>query len=258
MNAPAPPAPTTNAPAGPALRASDIMTQPALAIDQAAPLIQAIRMMMRYRVSGLPVTDPAGRVVGILTEGDLLRRAETGTEPDRPGWLARLLFPGRDAELFVHSRARRVDEIMSSDVISVGPETPLRDVVVLMQQHRIKRLPVLQDGRLLGVVSRADIVGLLGRSLELPEPPATDATIRAAIEAQLQRQSWGPSASVTVGVEHGVVALDGCVFDIRVRDAAGVAAETTAGVTHVDNRIVCIEPYTGIITFDPANSQSTG
>lgn len=231
--------------------AADIMTQPVFAIDPAAPLLQAIRMMIDNKVSGLPVADAQGQVLGMLTEGDLLRRVETGTEGDKPGWLSAFLFPGRDAETFVKTHARRVDEVMTSGVIGVTPDTPLADVVALMLKNHIKRVPVLRDGRLLGMVSRADVVARLGEALATPVVSADDATLRQDILDAMDKEPWSPRVSITIDVTDGVASLDGCVFDIRVRDAAGVVAETTPGVRRVENRIVCIEPYSGMITYDP-------
>lgn len=232
--------------------AADVMTQPALAIDPQAPLAQAIRLMTEHKVSGLPVVEKSGAIVGIVTEGDLMRRVETQTTGDKSGWLASFFLPGRDAEKFMRSHGRRVEEVMATDVVTVTEDTPLDDVVRLMERHRIKRVPVVRERRLVGVVSRADLMRRVGEALSAPAPGSDDATIERAIRAAMKRETWAIGSQISIGVHDGVVDLDGCLFDLRERDALGVLAENVPGVKRVDNRIVCIEPVSGFVTFDPA------
>lgn len=233
--------------------AAEIMTHPVLAIDPSAPVSQAIRLMSQHHVSGLPVVERDGQLAGILTEGDLLRRVEIGTEGDAPGWLAALFRPGHQAAKFVLTRGRRVRDVMSWDVVSVPEDTSLADVVALMRRHGIKRIPVVRDGRLLGIVSRADLVRRVGEVLSADEAAsANDATIQREIVEAMGREPWVSTASINVAVREGVVELDGCVFDLRERDAMGVLAETVPGVKRVENRIACIELYSGAMVYDPA------
>ena len=230
---------------------ADIMTRQVLAIDPQTPLEQAIRLMTEHRVSGLPVVERNGELAGMLTEGDLLRRVETGTAAAPAGWFASFFRPGREAEKYVMSHARRVGEVMTGHVISVNEDTPLADAVTLMQSNHIKRLPVVRDGKLCGIISRADLVRQLGRSLEPSAVSSDDQAILTQLHAAMQRESWaGNLANITV--KDGVVELDGCLFDMRAREALGVLAENIPGVKRVENRIACIEPYTGMVTYDPS------
>ncbi len=233
--------------------AADIMTHPALAIDPDAPLAQAIRLMTAHRLSGLPVVAQDGQLVGMLTEGDLLRRVETGTEGERPGWLASFLMPGREASRYVRSHGRKVGEVMTSGVVSATEATSLPELVQLMQRHHVKRIPVVREGRLVGIVSRADLVRRIGEALSTEDVSADDATIQQAVLAAMEREPWVRGNRVSVAVHGGVVDLDGCLFDIRAREAVGVVAENVPGVKRVENRIVCIEPYMGMVTYDPAS-----
>jgi len=227
---------------------ADVMSRSVVAISPEAPLAQAIRLMIDRRVSGLPVIDAEGRAVGMLTEGDLLRRVETGTEGKAPGWFASFVFPGRQAELYVRTHGRRVSEIMTPNVMSVEENTPLADVVALMQRNRIKRLPVMRGERVVGIVSRADLVSVVGEALGAGAVTADDATIRQAILDGLAHESWMPKASsLTVAVENGIVQLDGCLADMRTCDAIGVLAENVAGVKRVENRLVYVTPLPGIV-----------
>jgi CBS domain-containing protein len=232
--------------------ASDIMTRAVLAVDPQTPIVQAITLMTTRHVSGLPVLRADGRIVGILTEGDLLRRVELGTAGAPAGWLASFLLPGRCAETYIQTHARRVGEVMTSDVITVSETTPLTEVAALMRRHRVRRLPVVRDGRLLGIVSRADLVRVVGDALASEPIDVSDSAIRVAILAAMDKEQWASARMISVMVQDGVAQLDGCIVDMRERQALEVLAETIPGVKQVENRIVCIEPYSGMVTFDPA------
>jgi CBS domain-containing protein len=232
--------------------AADIMKYPVLSVAPDAPLVQAIRLMTDHHISGLPVVTESGVLVGVVTEGDMLRRPETGTEGDKPGWLMGFLLPGREADNYIQTHGRRVGEVMTTDVITVPATSSLSDVVQLMRRHHVKRLPVMQDGRMVGIVSRADIVRQVGAALASAPNSADDAAILAAINAAVEKEPWAPGKMVSIAVKDGVVGLDGCLYDLRERDAIGVLAENAPGVKRVENRIVCIEPYTGMVTYDPA------
>ncbi len=235
------------------MRTADLMSHPAIAIDREAPLARAIELMIERKVSGLPVTEADGRVVGILTEGDLLRRVELGTAGEEPGWLKSFFSTGVVAEAFVKANGRKVGEVMTEGVEWVEEDTPLATAVALMQRRGVKRLPVLRASRLVGVLSRADVVRALGKALAgATEENADDAALGAAVHAALSAKPWSRHMPITVAVPGGgTVELDGCVYDMRVRDAIGVLVENTPGVRQVVNRIVCIEPYSGTVTFAP-------
>src|ERR1700680_4528492 len=134
--------PTTG---GGLMNASDVMTCNIVSVRRSAPIAEAIRLMLDNHVSGLPVLDNAGKVVGVVTEGDFLHRSETGTERHRPRWLEILMGPGRIAGEYVRTHGRKIGEVMTRDPVSVTPETPLKEIVALMERRRIKRVPVL-DG----------------------------------------------------------------------------------------------------------------
>lgn len=142
--------------------ARDVMTGGVVPVNSKSSLAQAVELMLKLKVSGLPVVDDRGELVGMITEGDLLRRAELGTERKRPRWLEFLRGPGALAEDYVKTHARRVDEVMTEGVYSVAEETPIADVVSLMNSRRIKRVPVVRDGLPVGIISRADLVRALG------------------------------------------------------------------------------------------------
>lgn len=146
------------------MNAGEVMSHNPIAVPAEAGLTEALRLMFDHRISGLPVVDSKAALVGILTEGDLLRRSELGTAGQRSRWLD-LLMTGRLASEYVRTNTRRVSEIMTHDVVSVAEDTPLPQVVRLMERHRIKRVPVMRDGALIGIVSRADLLHALHRLL---------------------------------------------------------------------------------------------
>ena len=140
------------------MNAADVMTRNILSVAPDSTIAEAVRTMLDNRISGLAVIDEAGRLVGILTEGDLLRRGETATERHRPRWLEILMGPGRLAEEYVRTHSRRIAEVMTRDPVSVAPDTPLKEIVGLMERHRIKRVPVLDGDAPVGILSRADLL----------------------------------------------------------------------------------------------------
>ncbi|MDE1147980.1 MAG: CBS domain-containing protein [Azospirillaceae bacterium] len=251
MTAPAPKIEPFN-PANPtAVR--QIMTPGVLTVHPGDRLVDALRLIVRNRISGVPVVeDEAGGqvVVGVLTEGDLLRRTETGTE--RPvGWWRRLFTaPGDQADHYSKVHGRRVDEVMTRDVVTVDIDDDIATAVALMDRHVVKRLPVLAHGRLAGVISRADIVRALLRALDgetqtLDDPPLLDSEIRYRLLAELSDKRWWADSRVEVAVKDGAVTLAGVVYDARVAQALRVAAENAPGVIAVHDDLVVAEGEPG-------------
>ncbi len=230
------------------MKVSDAMTQRPVSIEFDATLEEAARRMVHEGVSGLPVVDPDGQVVGVVTDGDLLRRAEIGTEKPRAGWFVALFEPGRMARDYVVSHARKVDEVMSRDVIAISPDAPLSEAVTLMEARQIKRLPVLDQGKLVGVIGRSD---LLRAFLQAVRPVASygasDAEVLRAVLARIAAQSWAPGANIETQVNGGVVRFRGTITDERHRLGLRVIAENCPGVKAVDDQLVWIEPLSGIV-----------
>ena len=175
------------------MKAGDIMTAGAATVRIDATVAHAARTMLEHRVSGLPVVDAAGKLAGIVTERDLLRRAEIGTEKHRPGWVELWLSPQASADEYVRARTRKVSDVMSTDVVTVGPETPLDEVISLMERKGFKRLPVVREGKIVGIISRANfLVALSHRIEENTAGPADDLAIRRSILGEIEAQLRGP------------------------------------------------------------------
>jgi CBS domain-containing protein len=240
------------------MKASDVMTCTILSVRPDATIAEAIRMMLDNRISGLPVVDEAGRLVGILTEGDLLRRGETGTERHRPRWLEILMGPGRLAEEYVRTHGRKIGEVMTRDPVCVSPDTPLKEVVQLMERRRIKRVPVLDGDVPVGILSRADLMrGLAGALAETPAAATSDEEIRERILAELASSAWVPRDGIAITVENGVVDLNGVILDEKERAALRVAAENVPGVRAVEDHLVWVEPVSGTIIDAPQQTRES-
>lgn len=238
------------------MRATDIMTRDVITVGRDTTVAQAIRLMLDHRVSGLPVLDSDGKVVGILTEGDLLRRIETGTERHRPRWLEILMGPGRMATEYVRSHGRKVDEIMTRDLISAMQDTAIEEIVELMERRHIKRIPILQDEFLVGIVSRADLLRAVAQALEeQPSQICGDEEIRERILAELAKAAWVPRDGFEIVVENGIVELNGVILEEKEREALRVAAENVPGVRAVEDHLVWIEPVSGTVINSPTEER---
>jgi CBS domain-containing protein len=194
------------------------MTSPVVSIGPESAVLEAVRIMLQRHISGLPVVDKEGGLVGIVTEGDFLRRAETGTQRRRPRWLEYLVGPGRLADEYTLSHGRTLHEIITTASPSVTEDTPLYEVVRLMETRRIKRLPVMRGNAVVGIVSRANLVhALAGLAGEVKPAAASDQAIRDRIVAELAGQSWASTPLINFIVRGGVVELWGAVTDERER-----------------------------------------
>ena len=231
---------------------ADVMNRNVISIAPDATVEMAAKTMLDRGISGLFVVDAKGELAGIVTEGDLLRRDELGTQRHRPWWLRILVSPGRQAADFTHTHGRHVSDVMTPDVIAVAASAPLEEVVETMEKHRIKRLPVVENNRVIGVVSRSDLLRyLIVHARRTPVAATDDSTIRTTILDTLDKQAWAPVTSLNVTVADGVVDVWGTITDDRERTAICVAVENTPGVKKVHDHLVYIEPYSGTVIESP-------
>ena len=229
------------------MKAQDVMTRDVITIDPDSTVLQAARLMLQHHVSGLPVVDGNGNLVGVLSEGDFLRRRETKTERRRSRWLEFLMGPGRIAAEYSHSHGSKVSEVMSTDVQSVEQDTALEDIVELMERKRIKRVPVLCGGQLVGIVTRSNPMHAMVSLARMAQPASKDdAAIREKLLAEMQHEKWAPLATVDIVVHEGMVELWGVIVDERQRTALKVAAENIPGVKAVIDHLVWVEPTSGV------------
>jgi CBS domain-containing protein len=232
--------------------ASDVMTRNVISVPPDATVADAVALMLDRGISGLLVVDHGGTLAGIVTEGDLLRRDELGTGRRRSWWLRLIASPGRQAADFTRTHGRRVSDVMTQDVISVTVTSPLEEIVAMMEEHRIKRVPVLDGNKVVGVVSRADLLRALAvAAREHAVAAGDDPTIRNRILEILARESWAPRTTLNVTVVNGVVDLWGTISNDQERRAICVIAENTPGVKKVIDHLVFVEAYTGTVIEAP-------
>jgi CBS domain-containing protein len=220
------------------MKVADIMTRGVISLAPDVSMRKAAQRMLQYEMSGFPVVD-RGNLVGIVTEGDFLRRTETGTERHRARWVEFLVGPGRLAEEYAHARGRTVDEVMTREVVTVAEDASLEEAVRLMERHRVKRLPVVKGDAIAGIVTRANLLhAFIVGSPKTTAPPMTDTAIREKLAAELDKQPWAPCGSFNAVVENGVVDLQGIIRDERQRAALRIAAENIPGVKQVRDHLL--------------------
>jgi CBS domain-containing protein len=233
------------------MRAHQIMTRQVITIAADASIVDAANIMLVKHISGLPVVDQAGKLVGIVSQGDFIRRAEIGTQRKRGRWLKFLVGPGRAASDFVRERGRKVGEIMTPDPCTVTEDATLEDIVELMERKNVKRLPVLRGDTLAGIVTRTNLLqAVAGLTRDVPDPTADDDHIRNRIISSIEKSDWAPFG-LGVIVVNGIVHLSGVITNERSREAAIVAAENVTGVTRVHDHLCWVEPMSGMYLNSP-------
>ncbi|MDP2296502.1 MAG: CBS domain-containing protein [Pseudolabrys sp.] len=240
------------------MNASDVMTRNVISIDPDSTVLQAARLMLQHRISGLPVIDKDGNLLGILSEGDFLRRRETKTERRRSRWLEFLMGPGRMADEYTHSHGNKVSEVMTTEVATVDENAALEDIVELMERRHIKRVPVMSGSVVVGIVTRSNLMrAMVSMARHTPPAAAGDAAIREQMLAEMNKQQWAPTAMTDVVVHDGVVELWGAILDERQRAALRVVAENIPGVTAVKDHMIWVEPISGM-AVGPADEARAG
>lgn len=228
------------------MNAGDVMSGDVVTIRDDAPVLQVVRLMLARGISGLPVVDPNGVVVGIVSEGDLLRRAELGTQKHLGSWKQFFTGTATLAEDYVRTHGTLARDVMTRNVVCVQRGTPLAEIADLMEEHHIKRVPVLDGDKLVGIVSRSNLLRAFASMVPAATPvQADDAAIREALLAELARQPWSRRAENSVVVTDGVVHLWGLVTLPEELRALQLAAERIPGVKAVKNHMIVLseEPY---------------
>jgi CBS domain-containing protein len=231
------------------MRAHQIMTRSVITIAPDATILDAAKTMLQHHVSGLPVVDAAGKLVGIVSEGDFIRRSEIATQRKRGRWLRALL--GDSAVDYIHEHGRTVADVMTGDPITVTEDATLEEIVDTMETKGVKRLPVMAGDRLVGIVSRANLMqAVASLAREIPDPTADDDHIRRRVIAEIDKNDWSPFG-LNVIVRDGIVHLSGMITDERARQAAVVAAQNVAGVVKVHDHLCWVDTMSGMYLNSP-------
>jgi CBS domain-containing protein len=219
------------------MKARDVMVAPVITANPHASIKSVAETFLKFQISAVPVVDEQGKLAGIVSEGDLLHRAEVGTERRRSWWLQAFANSDTLASEYIKAHARKVADVMTRHVVTASPDTPLHEIAALLEKHSIKRVPIVENGQLVGIVSRANLVqGVAsgGKGLEIP---LSDAAIRDKLLAHLKGQDWAHTNFLNVTVMDGVVDLWGITRSDSERNAIRVAAEATPGVRVVNDNM---------------------
>ena len=229
------------------MKAADVMVTNVITVGPEACVEDVAHLLLTNRISGLPVVGAEGKIVGIVSEGDLMRRAEAGTGRRRPWWLAMLTGQEVLAAEYVKEHSRKVTDVMTRNVVTAAPETPLQDIATLLEKNGIKRVPIVKDGKVVGIVSRANLLQALAslrKQIEAGAP--NDGTIRENIVARLKAEPWTRPSLINVIVQDGTVELWGIVDSQTEKKAVRVAAEVTPGVRAVNDNLIIRPAESGI------------
>jgi CBS domain-containing protein len=233
------------------MRAHQIMTRSVITVTPETRIVDAANIMLQKHISGLPVVDSGGKLVGIVSEGDFIRRSEIGTQRKRGRFLKFILGPGKAAADFVHEHGCKVAEIMTPEPLTITEDTQLSDIVELMEKNNIKRLPVTRGGTIVGIVSRSNLLqAVASLAREIPDPTADDDHIRNRVIDAIEKHDWCPFG-LSVIARDGIVHLSGVITEERSRKAAIVAAENVTGVTKVHDHLCWVDTMSGMYLNSP-------
>jgi CBS-domain-containing membrane protein len=227
------------------MRARDVMVSPVVTVTPNSSIRELAQTLLKNHISAVPVVDYQGQLVGIVSEGDLLHRSEAGTERRRPRWLLLMTAGETLAAEYIKAQTHKVADVMVRDVVTAGPDTPLDEIATLMEKNSIKRVPIVSNGRLVGIVSRANLIQAVALKQIGLEIKRDDAAIRDKLLARLKAQPWAHTALLNVTVNGGLVHLWGMTSSETERKAICVAAETTAGVHAVYDHLVTRPHFVG-------------
>lgn len=221
------------------MNAQDVMVSPVVTVGENATIQEVAKLLIDQRISAVPVLNAAGKLAGIVTESDLMRRAEIGTERHYSWWLSLLADARTLAADYIKSHATSVKDVMTRTVKTAAPDTPLHELAELFEKNHIKRVPIVnKNGELVGIVSRANIIQAVASVRPRLEISLPDAAIRSRLLDELKKQSWTQAHKLNVVVTGGVVELWGFVENEQERDAIKVAAEAIPGVNAVNDHLL--------------------
>lgn len=240
------------------MRAHQIMTRNVKTVSPEASVETAARTMLDNHFSGLPVVNMSGDLVGIVSERDFLRRAEIGTQRKRPRWLQFFTSPGTTAADFVHERGRLVSDVMTQNPVTAGEDDTLDEIVTSMEKNNVKRLPIVRGRKLIGIITRANLMRAVSDlARDVPDPTADDDHMRDRIVRTIEAQDWVP-IGLQVTVRRGVAHLHGLIIDERAREASLVAARNVAGVKDVHDHLCFVDSWSGFYLESPEDRKAVG
>src|SRR5829696_1600140 len=223
------------------LTAADVMTTEVVSVEPDTPVRDVAELLYSRHISGVPVVEH-DRVIGIVSEGDLIGHVAAIGESRRSWWLSLFSDESLSARDYAKTHGRTARNVMTASVVSVEETATLAEIARLVERHRIKRVPVLRDGKLIGIVTRGNL--LQGLATLKAEPPRSvdDATIREQLVTELKDQPWAHLYTDDIVVENSVVHLHGTVRTEDERRALRIAAENVPGVQSVEDHLMVWTP----------------
>lgn len=220
------------------MKAQDIMTRDVVTIKPNASVHEVATLLAKHRISGIPVTTAGKRLLGIVSEGDLVERAEVGAEPKSKWWLEGFSNAQAMAGRYVKAHGMTVADVMTRQVATVRPDADLDEVANILQAHRVKRVPVVQDGKLLGIVTRSDIVRAVSGTMgPVAAKVRTDADLQRAILERMRAERWLDTSYVNLNVAKGKVSIDGLIGSAEERRALCTMVAELAGSGNVIDQL---------------------
>lgn len=228
------------------MQAVDVMTKNVVSVEADAEVREIASLLLKHRISAVPVIDANGHVIGLVSEGDLMRRAENDTEERHAWWLAKLLSTHDNPAEYIKSHGRKAADVMTRDVITVTEDKPLHEIAALLERNHIKRVPVVRDRRLVGIISRANLLHGLATSGggSGKRASASDRELREKVMKEMTEAAGVDARFINATVKDGVVQLWGVLYSATEQKAAEVAAQNVPGVKSVENNIGLVPPWT--------------
>lgn len=220
------------------MKARDVMVSPVITAKPSASVKELAKMLLEHRISAVPVVDDQRKIMGIVSEGDLLHRAESGTEQQRPWWLLALARDDALAADYIKAHAHKVADVMTTEVITAGPDTSLYEIAATLEKYGIKRVPIVKDGELVGIVSRANLIQAVASDRKKLDIAPSDTAIRDKLLAHLKSQRWAHTGLINATVTDGIVDLWGISNSEVEHKAIRVAAEAIHGVVGVNDHLI--------------------
>ena len=223
------------------MKAIDVMVRDVVTVHPETAVADAVKLLSKHDVSALPVVDADGRLVGIVSEADLVHRVEIGTEKHRSWWMEAVTGASVLAGDFAKSHGKKVEEVMTTKLVTATEDTSLEEIATLLERHRVKRVPITRDGKVVGVVSRSNLIQALASAVGRANGGATedaDRAIRNEVLSRLNGQTWTDFGERNIIVTHGVVHVWGLVGSEAERKALTALVEGVPGVSGVSDEMI--------------------
>jgi len=226
------------------MNAADIMTTSVITVRADTGVREIAELLLANRISAVPVIDDEQKVLGIVSEGDLMRRLESDSEKRHSWWIENFFSESHDAEHYIKAHGRTASDVMTRSVVTISADMPLKEIAAILERNHIKRVPVTDNNQLVGIVSRANLLhGLTAGQISEQTGSTDDRSIREGLMHELSEEVGLVTGRINVTVHDGMVQLWGIVYSEKEKQAAELAATNMPGVRSVENFLGTIPPW---------------